>query len=279
LTTKDLHNNCFPCFTKRIEYENADSLYSITFLGDTHIGSSYCDEKTLQVDINTIAENPYARWVGMGDICEWIQRSDPRFATDELASWITTQTKDIAKVERERAVSLLYPIKDKCLGLIEGNHERSIARHNERDVYTQLAEDLELGVESLLGPAGFLRVVFSCNGGKAFTLRIFLTHGWWAGRYYSSNMFPLERLTSDIDADLFVCAHNHQKGAFAVQRFVSDKANNVYQKEILCVNTGCYLYPSAWSRSKGFKPVQHGAKVVDVKPYYKTLRTETNVGL
>lgn len=274
-----MRNSCYPCFTKRIEYESADSTYAITFLGDMHIGSAYCDEKTLQADIIAISADPDARWVGMGDICEWIQRSDPRFATDELSPWISTKTRDIVKAEREHAVELLWPIREKCLGLIEGNHERSIARHNERDVYAQLAEDLELGKDSLLGPAGFMRIVFSCKGGKAFTLRSFLTHGWWSGRYYSSSIFPLERLASDVDADLVVCAHNHQKGAFTVQRFVCDRANNVYQKEILCVNTGCYLYPSSWSRSKGFKPAQHGAKVVHVIPYYKTLHTETSVGL
>jgi len=244
-----------------------------------HIGSAYCDEKTLQTDINRIAEDPNALWVGMGDMCEWVQRNDPRFSTEELAPWITTKTRDIAKAEREHTVEMLWPIKDKCLGLIEGNHERSIARHNERDVYAQLAEDLELGEDSLLGPAGFLRVVFSCNGGKAFTLRIFLTHGWWSGRYYSSSVFPLEKLAGDVEADMIVCAHNHQKGAFTVQRFVCDHANNVYQKEMLCVNTGCYLYPSSWVRSKGFRPAQHGAKSVMVRPYYKTLHTETSVGL
>jgi hypothetical protein len=163
--------------------------------------------------------------------------------------------------------------------LIEGNHESAIAKHNERDVYMQLAQDLELGEDMLLGPAGFLRLVFSWDKGKTFTLRTFLTHGWWSGKYYSSAMFPLEHLPDWIDADLFVCAHNHHKGAFPVQRLVCDRGNKVYAKEILCVSTGAYLRTTGYAKRRGYRPSQLGAMTVVVNPYYKILRTDTSVGL
>jgi len=274
-----MDRDTYPCYTKRIEYSGADHGFAITFLGDMHLGSKHCDEALLQQDIDTIKANPNARWIGMGDMCEWIQRSDPRYNPAERAKWLPANTVDIAGAECDYLVNLLYPIKDKCLGLIEGNHEYAILKHNERDVCSAVAKGLELPVGSLLGPAGFLRLVFSWNKGKTFTLRTFLTHGWWSRKYYSSAMFPLEHLPDWIDADLFVCAHNHHKGAFPVGRLACDRGNSVYTKEILCVSTGAYLKPSGYSVRRGYKPSQLGAKTVDVNPYYQTLRTETSVGL
>jgi hypothetical protein len=267
-----------PCVTKKVEYEKADDVWTVRFFSDTHIGNGHCDEALLSGDIAEVAGDPKALWIGMGDSCEFIQRGDPRFATGELASWITTKTTDIAKAEREHALQLFSPIKDKCLALIEGNHEASILQHNERDVYTAFAEGLE-ATNVLLGPAGFLRLVFSCKGGHTFTVRFFLSHGWFAGRYTSGTSSPLEHIASWVDADIVAAGHSHKKVVFPVDKYVSDHTNHVYQKSTLCIGCGSYLWQTAYAKRKGYKPTQVGGVALVINPYYHTVKTETMIGI
>jgi predicted phosphodiesterase len=267
-----------PCITKRIEYSGASDIWTVRFFSDTHIGSANCDEALLAGDITEISGDAHALWLGMGDTCEYIQRGDPRFATGELAAWITTKTKDIAKAERDKAVEMFSPIKDKCLALVEGNHESAILQHSERDVYAAFAEGL--GAENvLLGPAGFLRLVFSIKGGRTFTVRFFLTHGWWAGRYTSGTSLPLEQMTGWIDVDVIASGHSHKKVAFPVDKFVCDHANHVYQKSTLCIGCGSYLWQTGYAKRKGYRPTQVGGVALQIQPYYHTIKTETIIGI
>ena len=265
-----------PCVTKKVEYENAAETFTVRFFSDTHIGNGNCDEALLASDIAEVEADPNSLWVGMGDTCEYIQRGDPRFSTGELANWITTKTTDIAKAERERALGLFSPIKDKCLALLEGNHEWSILQHNERDVYSAFAEGL--GAENvLLGPAGFLRLVFSCKGGRAFTVRFFLTHGWWAGRYTSGTSLPLEQMTGWIDVDVIASGHSHKQVAFPVAKFTCDRGNNVTQKSTLCLGCGTYLWQTGYAKRKGYRPTQIGGMALTIRPYYHSISIETKV--
>jgi hypothetical protein len=232
----------------------------------------------LREDIRNVADDPRAYWIGMGDTCEYIQRGDPRFSTGELAAWIGNSTRDIAKAERDYAVELFSPIKDKCLALIQGNHEASILQHNERDVYAAFAEGLEAeGV--LLGPAGFLRLVFSCKGGKGFTARFFLSHGWFAGRYTSGTSLHLEQIASWVDADVVAAGHSHKLDAFPIAKYSSDRANRVVQKSTLCLGCGSYLWQIGYAKSKGYKPTQVGGISLQIQPYYYKIKTTLEIGL
>jgi len=54
--------------------------FSIIPLADIHIGNAATDEKLLASTVQRIKDDDAAYWVGLGDYCEFINRSDKRFS-------------------------------------------------------------------------------------------------------------------------------------------------------------------------------------------------------
>ena len=80
--------------------------------------------------------------MGGGDYCDAVILGDAkRFDVDTLPNWmlsgdpktIRRRIKDILAAQRRRFLRLVDPIKDKCIGLIEGNHEYTIMKYHNRD--------------------------------------------------------------------------------------------------------------------------------------------------
>jgi hypothetical protein len=77
--------------------------------------------------------------VGLGDYCEWINVQDKRFDVATLAPWIEIgDLIDLAQVQRDRFLSIIKPIAGKCLAMCSGNHEGTIHRKTERDIYSEI---------------------------------------------------------------------------------------------------------------------------------------------
>ena len=80
-------------------------------VGDVHIGSAACDEERLAQNVKRIAEHDNFYWLGMGDYCEYINRSDPRFSTKCLANWVgINELDDLAKAQSVRFREQVQPI-------------------------------------------------------------------------------------------------------------------------------------------------------------------------
>ena len=50
---------------------------------------------------------------------------------------------DLAKAQSERFLQYVKPIASKCLGMVEGNHERAIKRYCERDIYGNISAEIK----------------------------------------------------------------------------------------------------------------------------------------
>ena len=101
--------------------------FTVVPLGDIHLGNAACDESLFKGAIERIASDESCYWLGMGDFCEFINVTDPRFSPDSLAPWIKmAHIGDLAKAQRDRFLDFIEPIASRCLGMIEGNHEKSI---------------------------------------------------------------------------------------------------------------------------------------------------------
>jgi hypothetical protein len=82
-------------------------------LADLHLGSENCNLRLIHQTIEYIKENPKARVVILGDVLETAiigSKGNPYFAKS-------------LEEEVKLAVDVLKPIKDKVLGVINGNHE------------------------------------------------------------------------------------------------------------------------------------------------------------
>jgi len=121
-----------------------DCEYRIVPIGDIHIGNKGCVENQFAKVIQHVQETDNCYWIGMGDMCDFINMKDPRFAVDELAGWVKREhLGDLVAAQRDRLLEMLEPIAHKCLGLVEGNHERSILRYTERDVYSEIVSAIK----------------------------------------------------------------------------------------------------------------------------------------
>lgn len=261
--------------TRRIQYSSRSDVFRLVILSDIHLGNRHCDETLLRQMVEKIAADENCYWIGLGDLCEWINRRDSRFDPDELASWLWDEQRDIARAERARLVELLAPIGPKCLALVEGNHERAILEHAETDVYRAVAEGI--GAEGVcVGASGFIRLVFQrvTNGsrGTSWTLTLFAHHGFWGGRTVGNGANQMERMAAWVEADVILAGHDHRRRVFTMERLVSHERGAVGMRRVHAVSCGTFLNQPDYAERKGFPPLETGAVEIEVTPDKKGVR-------
>ena len=187
-------------------------------LGDIHLGTLNCAESQVRRLVGKISKSPNAYWIGGGDYCECIKPSDlRRFEAEGLPDWILVpdpektreNLRDIVAAQRRQFKLLVTPIKDKCLGLIEGNHEAGLRKHHNLDHHGFICNDL--GVEDLTSESLF-RIRFSkLSQGKDQTriVKLFICHGHGGGRTAGAEPNHLFRLAAQWRADIILRGHSH----------------------------------------------------------------------
>jgi len=191
----------------------SDKFYFYAF-GDLHLGTLNCAESQARRFVGRISKNPNARWIGGGDYCECIKPSDlRRFEAEGLPDWILVpdpekareNLRDIVAAQRRQFKRIVDPIKDKCLGLIEGNHEANLRKYHNLDHHGFICNDL--GVEDLTSEALF-RIRFKKNG-VSRKVKIFICHGHGGGRTPGAEPNHLFKLAAHWRADIILRGHSH----------------------------------------------------------------------
>jgi predicted phosphodiesterase len=199
---------------REVSCKSRSDAFYLYAIGDTHIGARNCSETHVRSLIKHIQKTPNALWVGGGDYCDCINPKDSkRFTFEGLPDWVLEgkadsvrkRLTDICKQERERFTEMVEPIADKCIGLIEGNHESSIKQHYNSAHHETMCD--ELGVDDLTD-AAFVRLRFK-SGGLARTITMFVCHGHGGGRAAGSEPNHLYRLAMDKRADIVMRGHSH----------------------------------------------------------------------
>ena len=260
--------------SRTIEYPSRTDSFRIIPLADIHLGNEACAEKTLKATAKEIAEDPHAYTVLMGDMCDWINRSDKRFDPESLPSWLWG-VGDTAKAQREHLIEILRPIGHKVLAILEGNHERTIERKYERDVYSTIGEALGDGEHKLLmGPSGFLRLSFRRRGEGAFVVTMFLTHGWWGGRLMGNGGLNLERVAGWVDADIIAAGHDHKRRALGLSKLRAT-AHTIRKMDVHCISCGTFLEMAKYAEEHGYRPQPVGPVEIHIRPDRKEVRVLT----
>jgi len=194
---------------KAIRYESRTDALHLYLLSDTHLGSRYTKEKELRRLVATIAQDPAAWWLHLGDVCEWISRRDRRHDEEEMAAWLWGH-QDVAKAQRDYAAEMFRPIGGKLLALCEGNHEAAIYQHEDREVYKSLAEMLT-PERVCLGHRGLLSIAFTrMDAGSTWVMRLFLTHGSGGGQSDGAAANRLARIARAVEGvDVAAMGHLH----------------------------------------------------------------------
>ena len=179
----------------------------VYFLGDIHEGAANMQREALLRAVKRI-ESDGDYWIGVGDYIDAINHHDPRFNPREIAD--TYSIKDLAALpvaQTDRLAAMLMPIAGKCLGLIAGNHEDSLRKHNTYDATEMLCKLLSC---DNLGHKAWLSLLFRKHT-NVQSIKIVACHG--AGGGGMREGYPLNKvfdtLRNDI-ADVHVMGHLHQ---------------------------------------------------------------------
>lgn len=214
-------------------------------IGDTHIGNLGFDEQKLRKLVAWMVKKKNVFWIGMGDFCECINYTDKRFDPQQVPEWLRDKLDNMISSQVAKFVEILEPIKDKCLGLHEGNHDRKIRIANQYDVVYEIWRAFGIPEIPLLKDAAITRLQFNTkyNSKKSpsYSFDIFSTHGNTGGRLGGAKLNRLEQIIGFFDADVYLMAHSHIKLTESkMLLYIDNNMNLKYKKKILAV-TGCFL--------------------------------------
>ena len=255
-------------------------------LGDVHLGNQASDERLFRAVVQRIAEDDTALWVGMGDYCDFINMSDPRFDPASLASWVTmAHVGDLAGAQSGRFLDIVDPIAGKCLGLLEGNHERAIHKHYERSIYSDIVAGVKqrggFPVEHQLafGYSGWLMLHFHQReiGSKpSHMLRVSLHHGFVGGKLAGAKALNMQRWLWCHDCDLAIFGHSHNT-MVQVEAVERVRGNQVVHDHRIGMYAGTFMNGARYSEKAGFFPLPITQPHIALRPWAKEHRDRVRV--
>lgn len=271
---------------RHTRYDSRGDSFRLLLLGDVHLGNKHCDEKTLKMLAQRIVDEPNTYWVGLGDMCEFINLRDPRFDPEELPVWMfgAAELSDIAKAEVGRFLGIMAPTREKCLALCSGNHEDAILQHSERDVYSTIVDGLSVaGQDHRLDHRGFLTWRFGQSSdakkGGSTAFRFWLTHGSGGGRKPGATANRLEDLAAQVDGcDVVVSGHTHraQYHGSCVYR-AGAKPGLVHKDTKHLISIPALCSDMRYAESKDMTPLPIGWAELTITPERREISVETHL--
>ena len=255
-------------------------MFRIVPIGDLHLAAAACDEARLRAVAKSIKKDKRCYWIGMGDYCDWINTQDRRWAPDVVADWVEVlDLVDLGTAQRERFMDIMSPIADRCLALVEGNHEITIKRKTERDVFSEIVAGMKgaggfkstdkLGV----GVYGWLQLFFYRDKERRHTtmFNINLHHGFVGGKLAGAKALNMQRWLWTHNADICLWGHSHNTGIQPEAVEEIDRAGNVKIKTRRGAFAGTFLGtcnegPATYSEEKGYFPIPSGGVLIELRP-------------
>lgn len=252
-----------------INYKFGDEV-AIIPIGDIHIGNKNADLAAVKKVIKTVEENGYY-WIGMGDYADSILPNDRRYDFDVIDKSLATPQAQLDYLE-----DLFHPIREKCLGLLTGNHEDVIRRRYQFDLTRILCKVLDV---EYLGYNTFYRLKFVREGHRR-KFDFFATHGFFNGRTRSGRITRVEKLAEFIEANLYLMGHTHDLMVTTDIIYSLNTATKLVEKERTFVLTGGFLRGYVDKRDFGYverkllKPVKVGVPIIRINPETLRVRVE-----
>lgn len=234
------------CYDKPIE---------IVPIADLHIGDPASQEHVIKSLIDDVLNTENRYTILIGDLMNTaIAGSKSDFYSETLKP----------SQQLQRCYNLLYPIKDKILGIVSGNHEERISRSVGVDMTQLLAT--ELGLEELYSDTSaliFIKFGMRKDKQRPMQYSIYVNHGHGGGRRPGGKINGLADFGSIIDADCFIIGHTHLPASFKDQAFrVIPQSGSAVLRERLFVNTASALDYSGYGNRQGYQPVSNSYPVI-----------------
>lgn len=266
-------------------------------IADIHLLNRGFSKTHLMRDISRIHNDSNAFFFIGGDYGDFIHPSDKRFdptCFDEDLKVIDL-TRMGAKIV-ELMIEYFKPIKDRCCGILIGNHEKQyINRQSQEFIHSELCS--ALGAPNM-GYSGFCDVYFVHNHRlKKPTLtvtdiipdkyiskvRIFIHHGMGAANTAGGKINKLKSLVDMVDADLVMMGHVHEQFTKAFLRLTTNyNCTTIEEKPVMGLITGSYLKTYAqgftgYGEMRAYFPATLGATRATYNPAIMEMSVENKV--
>jgi hypothetical protein len=236
---------------------------TIVALGDIHLGHINCDKSVLNNVIDYIKDND-VYWVGGGDYGDSIVPNDKRFDYRAIDTEFKTPREQYREIEK-----LFTPIKNKCLGLLDGNHD--IIHWKKNSIHNYVEELSERLNVPYLTIDAYLRLMFPSFDNACFD--IYTHHGWSGSRTKSSRVKNISDLATVFPyADLYLMFHMHDIG-------IADKTANLYIDDNMEIRDklswfvfggnflrGYMKNTVSYVEEKTYRPALLGSPIITIKP-------------
>ena len=219
----DVNRNGYTCVRARIKESNVQ----LIGYGDLHAGSlTYNEKKALEIRDYIKEEN--CIWIGMGDFVE--------SATRHSVGSGVYQQKMNPNEQIKYLRNLLDPIKDKCMGIIKGNHEERIFKDDGVDIADIIC--YELGIPYCIWE--FFGIIVQ----DSMAYGIYAIHSYTSNRTgglaLNSTEQNIEKMIGNIE--IIMRGHTHKNIVHIAEYFEIDKINNTVDvKPRVNLITGHYL--------------------------------------
>lgn len=260
---------------EQIEFKmSAGQIFRLYCIGDEHGGTVHHHQKLFQQTIDLIKDDKQGYWIGQGDKCEFISPSDKRWDSGGIADWVNPDNLGVS--QSEWYMDMVMPIKDKCIGLIEGNHEIAIKKGCHIDVQKNICKGLSVRD---LSYSCFLKYVFKLGTG-AYIYTHYATHGAGCAITPGAKLTRLQRVMDSFNADIISHGHVHSKITHEVPYLELDRKNHLVNRIKVGAMTGCFFrtytenQPSSYAEQKNYPPSTLGGVVFTINPMTKEIRVE-----
>ena len=248
---------------------DTNDLEMLVPFGDLHIGYGTMNRKKVDKVVDFIKDND-CQWIGMGD---YIDNTPPQHKYfDFEATTMSPQDQVLEFCE------IIDPIRDKCIGLLNGNHEiRSI-----RAGYDPIKQILRI---SKIDEGKHLKSIhaFSIKTGRV-RYDVFATHGSARGLYFSTatgyKINKLLKLSSLADADLYLMGHLHDVIWTSNQKIAVESGEMVLNTKWYAMTGGFVEYIDfkkkleSYGAAMGYTPIETGCNAVLFEKGHKEIYVE-----
>ena len=212
-------------------------------VGDVHLGSPTCNVDKFEKTIAFIQRTDCVV-ILMGDLMEAASKHSIG------AGWVEQVGNPQAQLDV--LYDVLFPIREKILINLEGNHEARIWLNSGIRVSKTLSKLLKVPFG---GYSAFIKI--RVNG---FNYVIHAQHGSSNAWYPHTKLTAAMRTAQHTDADLYLYGHTHELLSIKVPRRAMDmRSRTIQTSEKYYVLTGSFLeYEGSYAQKKNMYPVQTG---------------------
>ena len=246
-----------------------EPLYLIPF-GDVHRSAPLCHVEKWHEWINEVKDQKNTWFIGMGDYDDLSSTSERMLLNNRTLHDSTKQTlDDMYRKHTETLCNELSFMKDRLIGLLEGNHYSELTSGI---TTTQLMCE-KLGCE-YLGVSAFVMLLLKKDIHHAHRLDIWAHHGQSSGRTSGSSINKVEQMIDAADADIYLQGHDHKKHIAMRSRLgLSDSKRGITldNKKIILARTGSFLKgyeknKASYVADAGYSPSDLGTISIRITP-------------